>query len=235
VLHTYLTPGMHHPFTDLPDGSIAYGAETSDGEHIAIVHDDGTTEDIFDCDSWAVNHGAFNGCASNTLTYNEKTNKFLFSHYSIGTIIEVDRTSGAVDRWWGEANTPWVFDPPDAQFTWQHGGNLTEAGTLLTSTLTYVGPSEIVAREYEIDDATETLHQIHAWGIGDGLFGDVMGEAYYLPNGDLLHNTGGLARLREFAADDATVVWDVEWANDAVGRSMPIVDLYALEAPTETP
>jgi hypothetical protein len=56
-------------------------------------------------------------------------------------------------------------------------------------------------------------------------------KAYFLPNGNLIHNTGGLARVREYTPD-GEVVWDVEWVySDAIGRSMPIVDLYALEAP----
>jgi hypothetical protein len=228
VLHTYDTPGLHHPFTDLPDGSIAYGAETGDGEHLLIVHEDGSVEDVFDCDSWLDTLSVGDACASNTLTYHEPTNKFLFSHYSIGTIIEIDRTTGLVDRWWGQANTPWGFDPPESQFTWQHGGYITETGTLLTSTDTVLPPDETVAREYTIDDATQTLYQVGVWGLGDGLSGGVMGEAFHLPNGNLVHNTGGLARMREFAADDGTVVWDVQWPNDAIGRSMPIVDLYAL-------
>ncbi len=228
VLHTYDTPWLHHPWTDLPDGSIAYGALLGDGEHIVIVHADGTTEDLFDCEAWLDSVGAGAGCASNTLTYHEPTNKLLFSHYTNGTIIEVDRTTGLVERWWGEALTPWVFDPPGSQFTWQHGGHITATGTLLTSTDdTFPGGLRTVAREYALDDGTKTLTQVAAFGMDDDLYGGVMGEAFYLPNGNLIHNTGGLARIREFTPD-GTVVWDIEWANDAVGRSMPIVDLYAL-------
>jgi hypothetical protein len=230
VDHVFATPGLHHPWTDLPDGSIAYGAEQPGGEHILITHEDGSTEDIFDCQAWLESVGAFAYCASNTLWYNEATNKFLFSHYPFGTIIEVDRDTGAVDRWWGQANSPWVFNPPDSMFTWQHGGNITAEGHLLTSTDTTGGTIETVVREYSIDDAHQKLTQVKTYGVGEGLYGGVMGEAYYLPNGNLIHNTGGLARMREYTPD-GDVAWDVEWFNDAIGRSMPIVDLYALEPP----
>jgi hypothetical protein len=231
VLHVYATPGLHHPFTDLPDGSIAYGASTLGGEHIVVVHDDGTTEDLFDCDAWVDTVAPGDFCSSNTLTYDEPTNKFLFSHYSIGTIIEVDRSTGLVDRWWGGAASPWVFAPVDSEFTWQHGGHITENGTLLTSTDTVDGTDETVAREYALDDTTRTLTEVASWDVGENLLAGVMGEAFFLPNGNLVHNLGALARLREFAADDGAVVWDVHWPNDAIGRTMPIVDLYALKAP----
>jgi hypothetical protein len=233
VLHTFDTPGMHHPFTDMPDGSVAYGMTTDSyfNEHIVIVHRDGTTEDIFACEDWLDEIGVFAFCASNTLAYHEPTNKFLFSHYPFGTIIEVDRTTGQVDRWWGQAETPWVFDPADSGFYWQHGGHITSTGTLLTST-DYDGPSgvETVVREYEIDDATKTLHEVANYGVGEGLYGGVMGEAFYLPNGNVLHNTGGVARIREYTPS-GEVVWDILLNAGAIGRSMPIADLYALKAP----
>lgn len=233
VLHTYATPGMHHPFTDLPDGSIAYGQTTESylNEHIAVVHEDGTTEDVFSCEDWLEDIGVFAFCASNTLEYHEPTNKFLFSHYTFDTVIEVDRTTGEVDRWWGQANTPYAFDPTDSAFTWQHGSHITSKGTLLTSTDAY-GESgiEIVVREYEIDDANLALHEVANWGIGEGLYGGVMGEAYYLPNGNVIHNTGGLARIREYTPTHE-IAWDISFSAGAIGRSMPIVDLYALKAP----
>lgn len=231
VDHVFPTPGLHHPFTDLPDGSIAYGAEEPFGEHILIAHEDGEVEDIFDCQAWLASVGGFGYCASNTITYIEATNKFLFSHYPFETIIEVDRDTGNVERWWGDANSTWDFNPPDSKFTWQHGANITPEGHLLTSCDTIGGTVETVVREYRIDDEHETLHQEKTYGFGEDLYGGVMGEAYYLPNGNLLRNTGAVARVQEFTPDGA-VVWDVEWFNGAIGRSMPIVDLYALEPPS---
>jgi len=233
VLHTYDTPGMHHPFTDLPDGSIAYGKTTASyiNEHIAIVHDDGTIEDIFSCEDWLDEIGVFAFCASNTLEYNEATNKFLFSHYPFSTIIEVDRTTGAVDRWWGQADSPYTFDPEESAFSWQHGGNITTKGTLITSTdFTSDSGTETVVREYEIDDANLTLHEIANWGLDEGLYGGVMGEAYYLPNGNVVRNTGAVARIQEFTPTEE-IAWDVSFSSEAIGRSTPIVDLYDLEAP----
>ena len=233
VLHTYETPGMHHPFTDLPDGSIAYGQTTQSylNEHIAIVHEDGTTEDVFSCEDWLEEIGVFAFCASNTLEYDEPSNKFLFSHYTFGTVIEVDRTTGAVERWWGGANTPYAFDPEDSAFTWQHGSNITTKGTLLLSTDSYSPTgTETVVREYEIDDANLTLHEVANWGVGEGLYGGVMGEAYYLPNGNIVRNTGGLARMQEFTPTQE-IAWDVSFSAGAIGRSTPIADLYDLKAP----
>lgn len=229
VVHTFQTPGMHHPFTDMPDGSIAYGLDAAGSDEVLrILHVDGTYEDVWSCEQWLQSIGLNDSCASNTITYDEATNKFLFSFYSLETIVEIDRTTGAVDRWWGQLGGSWRFDPPGSELWWQHGGVITDDGTLLTSTDSTAAGGETIVREYALDDATATLVQEWVFGLGDGLLAGVMGEVVRLPNGNTVHNTGALPRLRE-AATDGVVVWDIAWGTaGAVGRSMPIADLYAL-------
>ena len=64
-------------------------------------------------------------------------------------------------------------------------------------------------------------------GHGPEAFGNKCFAAVRLPNGNTLHHYGELARLRE-ATPDKVVVWDIEWDSYAIGRSMPVADLYAL-------
>jgi hypothetical protein len=230
VVHTFETPGLHHPFDDMPDGSIAYGAAQADGsEKLEIVTPDDDTEEVWDCGDWRASIGSGGGCNSNTLRYDEASNKFLFSFYNFNSIVEIDRDSGDVERWWGHETGSYAFDPDDSAFWWQHGGYITSAGTLMTSTNETSGGKATIVREYEIDDKTQTLHEIWSFGEDEGIYGGVMGEATRLPNGNTERNCGGTSRMQE-VTPDGTVVWDIEWENGSadIGRSTYITDLYDL-------
>lgn len=230
VLTTFDTPGLHHPFTELPDGSVAYG-ETAGGyqnEYLTVVKPDGSSDRLWSCEDWLATEDINEFCMSNTLNYDPLTDKYLFSMWSMEAIIEVDGTTGAVDRWFGQIDGAYAFDPANSEFWWQHGGYITDAGTLLTSSDKTAGGVETVIREYEIDDKNRVLRQVWSFGVGQGVFGVQMGEAIRLASGNTLHNYGDLPRIREVTAD-GEVVWDIEWDDsDFVGRSMPISDLYAL-------
>jgi hypothetical protein len=236
VLETWMTPGLHHDYTDMPDGSLAYGAiQFGYGdERLVVLHPDGTSSDLFSCDDFLNDIGEGNdACGSNTLSYNEATNKFMFSLFTVEAIVEVDATTGAYDKWFGHVLGSWDFDPPQSIFWYQHGGYVTPEGTLITSTHTEDRPpgGENVAREYTLDAAATTLHNTATYGLGDGVYGDQMGEAHKLSNGNVILNYGTLARLREYKPD-GTVVWDIWWPQSSdVGRSAPVHDLYALAPP----
>lgn len=230
LVHEYLTPGLHHPFTDMPDGGVAY-ANFQDyfQEYLDIVHPDDSVETVWDCGAWiavAQPDGAL--CGSNTLNHDPATNTFLFSFWGNETVAYIDGATGETIGWFGLVNGGFTFDPPESHFYWQHGAYLTDAGTLLLSSDDQPYPStETVVREYEIDVPGRALHEVCNFGVGDGVFGQAMGEAVRLGNGNTLHNTGFLPRLRE-ATPTGEVVWDVEWVDGILGRSMPIADLYLL-------
>jgi hypothetical protein len=230
VVRTIPTPGMHHPFVELPDGTIAFAAWTSgawSGDFIRLVYPDDTLEYWFDCEAWLNSTGSDYWCGSNTLTYDESTDTLLFSLYSVETIVAVEYSTGVATHWYGHAFGSYSFDPPGSAFWWQHGGHITAAGTLLTSSDVSTSGVEQVVREYEIDEANQTLREIWNFGIGEGLYGGVMGEATRLPNGNTVHNYGGLPRMRE-VTPDREVVLDIEWDGGGIGRTVPIADLYAL-------
>jgi hypothetical protein len=230
VLNTFAVPGLHHPFTDMPDGSVAYGATSESyryDETLVRVWPDGTRDELWSCRAFIDDLGVNDDCMSNTLNYDEPTDRYLFSFYTFESVVEVDGTTGQATRWFGHIPGAYTFDPPDSAFWWQHGGHITSTGTFLTSSDLTSSGVETVVREYEIDDATETLREVWSFGVGEGVYGYQMGEAVRLSNGNTLHNYGDLARLRE-VTPEGDVVWDAEWDANLIGRSMPIADLYLL-------
>ncbi len=228
VVDTYHVGGGHHAFTELPDGTIAYGAVDGwDNETLDLLRPDGTVETLWNClefeDAW----GGGGYCQSNTLYYAPERDTFLYSFYTSDTIVEIDHATGTTVRHWGHTNGAWAFDPPESAFYWQHGVSYTEDGTLLTSTYVDSWSSELVAREYELDEENEVLREVWSFGDGEGVHGDTAGEAHRLPGGNTLHNYGDGNRVREIAPD-GTVVWDVDWeGSKLLGRTVFLEDLYA--------
>jgi hypothetical protein len=235
-LESYATPGAHHAFTELRDGSLVWGAASWSTETLEKRNPDGSQETLWDCGPFHDALGITSMCQSNTVTWDEATDTFLLSFYTTDTLVHIDHATGETLRVFGEAYGDFAFDPETSAFAWQHGGYWTEAGTLLLSTHRTDVPDEeleTVAREYELDDETMTLHQIWSFGEGGGLHAHTAGEALRLPNGNTLHNYGSFGRLRE-VTPDGTIVWDVDWRIDLhedydrlIGRTTFLEDLYA--------
>ena len=229
-------PGLHHSFTQLPDRTLVYGDYTGGlgAYEEEIVEIDPTTGDrttILDCADWVASLGMAGApCGTNTVSYDSRTNHLLVSWFTLDAISEVDLATNHVTRAFGHVPGAYAFDPVESAFWYQHGPYFTDTGTLLLSTHAEEShSSELVVREYEVDDGTETLHQVAVLGLGEGIDGEQMGEAHRLPGGDTLHNFGTNAHLREYQPD-GDVVWELDWTNDhTIGRSEPLlVDLYDL-------
>ena len=220
-------PYLRHAYTDLPDGSIVWGA-INDGtnETLAKRDPDGTISELWYCRDYMNEHDLGGGCASNTVTWVEETDSFLYSVFTTEIIIEVDHQTGEVIRHFGHVGSDYTFSPVDSVFWYQHNPHFTDTGTLLLSTETSQNEHETIVREYTIDEENKTLTEVWNFAIGDGLWSHNMGEAHRLPNGNTQHNYGETARLRE-ATPDGTVVWDIDWGSPRViGRTTPIGDLY---------
>ncbi len=223
------TPGLHHPYVELPDGVLAWGASHDTSETLDVRSSDGEIATLWDCAEFMDEVGTGGWCSSNTLWWDEDHQRFLFSFFSLETVVEIG-AGGDTLRHFGHAPGAWGFAPPESAFHWQHGSVFTEDGTLLVSCRHEpdgdVEQAETVVREYALDDASETLAEVWSFAVGDGIYGDMMGEAHRLPGGNTLHNSGTAVRLRE-AAPDGTVVWDVTWdRGDYLGRTTPLGDLY---------
>ncbi len=228
VAETVQTPGLHHPFTDMPDGSIAWAAHDDGNETIVVRAPDGSTTTLFDCFVFLEPIGAsWEWCGSNTLWYDPDEDRFLYSLYSEETVVEIDRASGEATRWFGHLDGAWGFASSDTAFWWQHGAHFTEQGHLLVSAEVVEDGSETVVREYALDADAQLLEQVWSFGEGQGVFADTLGEAHRLPGGNILHNYGSGSRLRE-VTPEGEVVWDIDWDVESVGRSTPVADLWAL-------
>jgi hypothetical protein len=226
VVDTYDTPGLHHPFLELGDGSLVWSAARGNTETVEKLTPAGDSETLWSCREFLDELDIQSYCGSNTLSWNQTDDTILISLYSQETIVEFDHATGETLRYFGHAPGAWQFDPPESAFYWQHGGHFTEAGTLITSSHVSDSSDECVVREYSLDASNEVLQEVWSFGVGLGVESESMGEVHRLPSGNTLHNYGAGARLRE-VTPDGTVVWDLEWQTE-IGRSTPLENLYAL-------
>jgi hypothetical protein len=229
VQRTWDTPGLHHPFTDLPDGSIAWGAWGEGLETLEIIDPDGAQRTLWDCGDYHAAQGLPDTpCSSNTLSWDANQGDFLFSFYTTHTVVRIDGETGEILHWYGQMPGSWTFEPEESGFVWQHGGYITDAGTLLVSMRRDALADETVAREYSLDAEGEILEQTWSYGTGEGLYAPELGEAIRLPDGNTLLNYGTGLRIREITSE-GELAWDLRLSpGSMLGRSEPIGDLYAL-------
>lgn len=234
VVEAWPAPGLHHSFTQLPDGSLAWGSYVGGlgayEENVLVMDPAGNVDVVMQCGDWLDSIGErTNMCGSNTVYYHEPTNHLLVSWFTFEAITEIDLANNEVVRTFGHVNGAYDFSPANSAFWYQHGPTITDDGNLVVSTHVSDFDDELVVREYEVDDATDTLVEVWNVGVGQGVTGQQMGEAHRLPSGNTLHNFGTNAHLREYTTD-GDVVWEMDWAlESSIGRSEPIlVDLYDL-------
>ena len=224
----HATPGLHHPFLELPDGSLVWGAADGSTETLELLDASGTQSTLWSCSDWQQQIGARGYCQSNTLYWHEPSDSFLYSFWSNDSVLEIDRSTGTVLRYFGHEVGAWGFAEGSAPFWWQHGATFTDAGTLLTSTYRDEDDAELVVREYELDEQGEQLVELWSFGEGEGIHAEEMGDALRLPGGNTLHNYGEGTRLRE-VTPEGTVVWDLDWSPPVyLGYSDPLEELYSL-------
>ncbi len=235
-LESYATPGGHHAFTELRDGSLVWGAATWSTEQLVKLDPEGELSTIWDCTAFHQERGIKAMCQSNTVTWDEATDTFLLSIYTTSTLVHIDHQSGETLRVFGANLGDYTFDPETSAFDWQHGCYWLDEDTILLSThRTDVEEEDLetVVREYEVDDENMVLTNTWSFGEGEGLHAHTAGEALRLPNGNTLHNYGSWGRLREVTPEGA-IVWDVDWriglddyTDRLIGRTTFVDDLYA--------
>lgn len=229
-LAVYDAPGMHHCFLEMPDGSLVWGSANGfASERVRRRWPDGSVTTIWDCQPFYDSLGLTDWCHTNSIVYDEATDRLLLSFPTDLTfVLEVDATTGEEIRWFGHIPQSWAFDAPTSAFQYQHGVTWTAEGTLLLSSQLTSTNVDALVREYTLDETTQTLTQVWSFGAGDGIEAVNAGEAHRLPNGNTLHNTGTTPRVREITADD-DVVWDLAWTSDRlIGRTLLLTDLYDL-------
>jgi hypothetical protein len=235
-LQTYATPFLHHPFVELPDETIAWGAARGTYETLEHVDNAGATRQLWSCEDWQVDEAGVDPirCVSNSLHHDDATGTYYFSFYSLDSVAHIDPAGPSTPRWFGQIEGAYAFDPPESVFDWQHGVHLTDSGTLLVSTRSAPDVREEThGREYVIDDAARTLRLTWSYGEGEGIYASEIGDVRRLPGGNMLINYGSTPRIREVTAD-GELLWDVvfEGADEGtvwLGRQHLVDDLYALD------
>lgn len=221
------TPGLIHPFTQGADGTLvwsaAQGGTNYRGENLDIL-DGGSPAELFDCNTFAHAQGG-EDCGANAVTWNDATGTWLYSLYTLDTVIELT-PDGEPIRWFGHMDGAWSFADEDTTFWWQHGAQYLPDGHLILSSRRDETAEETVIREYELDEARQELVQVWEFGEGEGVYASILGEPRRLANGNTIHNYGDAGRIRE-ATPDGDVVWDVSWRSaGTMGCSHPLGDLY---------
>ncbi len=225
------TPGLHHAFVELPDGTLVWGSQDHGGGEALVEKgpDDPSESVLWTCnDDWPGSGGQW-GCESNGLFYVEATDTFLYSFYTNSSVVEVDRITGESLWWAGTVNGGYDFVPSNMQFSWQHGISYTESGTLLLSTEAGGAGYGTVLREYTVDHDAETLEMV--WNFGAGIHAETNGDAWRLDNGNTLHVVGSASEIYEVDSADA-IVWHLDFhGTRLLGRGQFIEDLYTLVSP----
>ena len=156
----YDTPGLHHPFTETPDGHLVYASSHAyrtgrwNYESLVSLSPDGDTEEIFNCQDYFESIGETRECGSNTIFWDENRGVFLYSLYSVDTVLEIDPDSGEVLNSYGNLDDSWRFDPEDSVFYWQHGPTILDDGNLMVSCHPTGNSSVLQIREYERNEET---------------------------------------------------------------------------------
>ncbi len=229
------TPGIHHAWVELPDGSLVWGSQAHGGGEALVKKAPGQPDETV---IWTVTEDWPGGSRfeeSNGIFYVESTDSFLYSFYTNNTLVEVDHAAGTSMWWAGDLGGGYDFVPAVSQFSWQHGVSYTPTGTLLVSSEWDGGdggPEHTWLMEYEVDHKTGQLHAV--WVNDSGVLADTNGHAWRLPNGNTLHAVGSASVLREVDTATGEDVWRVDWnGTRLLGAAQLIEDLYPLTKPQE--
>jgi len=225
------TDDLGFTYEELPDGSLLFD-DYADWPEVWLTQQapDGSQRRIWDCMAWMGAQCTDDFCCSvNAIQWIEDTDTVLWSMWESDDVVELDHSTGAVLRHFGALSGAWTFDPPDAGFDKQHWPNFTPDGQLLVSTHTLDG-AEQRFREYEVDAANQTLHQVWSYGEGEDLFAIHHGEAVRLDNGNTLLNYGTDGVIRELDPQ-GEIAWELDWNKPyMLGHNTQVSDPYALNA-----
>lgn len=227
TIEEILTPGGHHDFVELPDGNLAYlKLEVRQVEGQDVVGDsiveldasggfvreiwnawDAIPEDLYLDDDSGFYPQGIDWLHGNSLNYLEDRDSFLYSSRSLSTAYEIDHTTGAVLNSigaWGD----WTLTS-GTSFEQQHQPKLSPTGTLLVFDNT-TSEDFSAAREYELDEAAKSYHEIWSHRSVSGNWCFLMGDVHRYDDGNTLVSFGTVGYLTEVDGDG-----DEAWRLDA--------------------
>lgn len=237
------TPGAHHFFERLPDGTLAWmaieprevdGMGTVVGDQIMLQSPDGEPESLislwdhlslYETPTWK--QPAYDGADwthGNGLTYSEARDAFLISTGGTDVILEVG-SDGEVLRMIGGVEAvdgDYTFNPPNTAFSYPHGPHFSATGELLLMS-TVNSRSRLVG--YEIDDEQRRLTESWSFGEDRKSVVQVLGEVEELPDGNLLVSWGSLGTL-QVVTREGEVLWEAQ-----TGFGSLIGQAHLLESP----
>lgn len=237
-------PFLGQAIAEGPDDAFFYELRSND-HGVNRIDAQGVTTVAWDCDAHMASIGRSGGeCLLNTCNWDPSRNTILASQFETSTVFEVDVATGDVLRQMGQISSgdPYRFDPPESEFAYQHFPHWTADKTLLVSTHVPCGSEPNcndnsgqygiqLASEYTVNDATRTLTRIGYYQSTD-LWATQVGEAWRVPNGNLVQGYGQDGAVRE-VTPDGEVAWQAEWTKDnsgyrVIGHLSLIDDLYPL-------
>ena len=240
--------GFNHHSEPLPDGSYLTltgnrdtdGDDTWNGNAIELWHpDDGL---LWTWDSQGLVDSGFLSPPSpfDSLPYHANAVSLVtdsrgeaawVSIYGREEIWRIDRSTGDLDLVFGPGGDFALFDPqgdplPDSEFPWvQHGPDYTDDGRVLVYDNGNNRPGGEYSRvaEYQLDLAAQEAVLLWSW-TEPGWHNPIVGDADYLPNGNVLVTQGfnacfdpfgnDVSELVEIAPPDE-VVWRLTWPSRA--------------------
>lgn len=234
------TPGGHHMFVELPDGTLTWMAldkreythpDTGEtdvwvGDALVEIAPDGTQTTVFSVWDWltpsfnrGMDHfsiyGGLDWTHGNHLRYDDATDRYTLSLGHAADVIDIDRATMAPVRIFGPDGV--TADPP---FDYQHGAHWLPDGNLLM----YMSEARASgAIEYTLVDGVPT----EVWRHGFEEESIALGQAERLANGNTMVNYGAGGSLEE-VTPAGEVVWGIEpdGPSGFLGQFTMVVDLY---------
>lgn len=214
LLERIATPGAHHDFTELPDGTLAwltgeersFGGPVIRGDVLMERAPDGTERVVWNCwddytydpDDPRLDNRFLH---ANAVKYDADTERYWVSLRSLGVIVVIDRATGdIVEQFFGddslyplaEGGTPVVY---------QHSFSLLEQGFVIMDDRN--GETSRAA-EFTIDRAAGTFTETWVFESDQGLRVQGLGDAIRTADGESLLVWSSAGQLQRVTADGQT-------------------------------
>jgi hypothetical protein len=221
--------GFGLAWAELPSGGFVFDhAETGTEFHVETLAPDGERARVWSCYPWmAPQDRSYWACAPNAIVYDPDRNTVIYSMFETSTVVEVDLESGELLRHFGQLADGYAFDPSSTTFDLQHYPNWTASGSLLVSTHQLGVRDRQFVREFEVDEASETLIQTWSYDLPSDHYAQYGGAALRLGNGNTLISVGTDGAILE-VSPEGQIVWELDFKGHLVGNVTALDDLYAL-------
>lgn len=217
------TPGGHHAFSQAEDGVIAYVSivVADGGENERVVGDavlerspDGELRQVFDCfdhlnitfeEQAPFYPQGYDWTHANSLRYSPERGTYLLSLANLDTVIEFDPNTRQPLMMLGKEGS-YIFDPPEAQFDFQHDVGWIDGDRLLVFDSPQNSAGHARALELSIDQGSMVATELWQADGGRQINLTALGSAERLDNGNTLTSWGSAGEIIEVNGD-GEVVW----------------------------